>query len=144
VPLKRKRDQQEPVIPQSVSISGVHGGAVSVGSYNYTVQGSRSEAGAAALQLDEAIAAVRRLVEAQAGSLAEPALGQVAALEQAARADPPDSSMIDTVCGWFMRNLPAILPAVLEVTAHPSVDTAIKAATQAAQNWHAPDPGASG
>jgi hypothetical protein len=144
VPWRRKRDQQSPAIPQSVSISDIHSSAVAVGSYNYTVQGSSVEAGAAAAQLDDAIAAVRRLVEDQAGSLAAPALGQVAVLDQAARADPPDSTMIDAVCGWFTRNLPAILPAVLEVAAHPTVDTAIRAAAQAAQTWREPDPGPDG
>jgi hypothetical protein len=133
VPWRRKRDQQPPALPQSVSISGIRNSAVAVGSGNYTVQGSSVEAAPAMQGPDDAIAAVRRLVEIQAGNLAEPALSQVAELDQAVKADPPDTTVIAEVREWFTRNLPSILPAVLEVAAHPTVDTAIRAAAQIAQ-----------
>jgi hypothetical protein len=133
VPWRRKRDQQAPALPQSVSISGIHSSAVAVGSNNYTVQGSSVPAGPTAVQLDEAIAAVRCLIETQAGSLMPAAMSQVAALDWAAKADPPETTVLAEVRDWFTRNLPLILPAVLEVAAHPTVDTAIKAAAQVAQ-----------
>jgi hypothetical protein len=141
VPWIRKRDQQAPALPQSVSINSIHSSAVAVGSNNCTVQGSSVPAGPTAVQLDEAIAAVRCLVENQAGSLMSSAISQVAALDRAAKADPPDTTVIAEVRGWFTRNLPLILPAVLEVAAHPTVDTAIKAAAQVAQGQTRRQPG---
>jgi hypothetical protein len=133
VPWIRKRDQQAPALPQSVSISGIYSSAVAVGSNNYSVQGSSVPAGPTAVQLDEAIAAIRCLVETQAGRLMSSAMSQVAALDRAVKADPPDTTVIAEVRGWFTRNLPLVLPAVLEIAAHPTVDTAIKAAAQVAQ-----------
>jgi len=91
--------------------------------------------------LDEAIAAVHRLVETQAGSLLPSAMSQVVALDRAAKADPPDATVIAEVRDWFTRNLPLILPAVLEVAAHPTVDTALKAAAQVAQGQTRREPG---
>src|SRR5580658_10908567 len=55
VPWKRKRDQPPP-LPQSVSISGIRNSQVAVGTGNYTVQGSYIESAAAAAQLDQALA----------------------------------------------------------------------------------------
>jgi hypothetical protein len=143
---RHKRDQQAPALPQSVSISGIHSSAIAVGSNNYTVQGSSVPAGLTVVQLDEAIAVVRCQVETQAGSLMPSAMSQVAALDRAAKADPPDTTVIAEVRDWFRRNLPLILPAVLEVAAHPTVDTAIKAAAQFAQGqtWREPGPARGG
>lgn len=97
------------------------------------------------VQLDEAIAAVRCLVETQAGSLMPSAMRRVAALDRATKADPPDTTVIAEVRDWFTHNLPLILPAVLEVAAHPTVDTALKAAAQVAQGQTrrepSPEPG---
>jgi hypothetical protein len=142
VPWKRKKDQLPPA-PQSVRISGIRNSAIAVGTGNYTVQGSAVESGPAEAQLDEALAAVRYLVQERAGDQAQLALGQVAALDRAAKADPPDVTTIVRVREWFGRHLPFIVPAVLEVLAHPSIDTAIKAAGQIAQAevTHRPDPG---
>jgi hypothetical protein len=64
VPWRRKREQS-PALPQSVSISAIRNSAVAVGSGNYTVQGSSVEAGPAIQELGDAIAAVRRLAEIQ-------------------------------------------------------------------------------
>jgi hypothetical protein len=141
VPWKRKRDQQAPAPPQSVIISGIRSSAVAVGSNNCAVQGSSVPTGPIMMQLDEAIAAVRCLVETRAGSLMPSAMSQVSALDRAAKADPPDITVIAEVRDWFTRNLPLILPAVLEVAAHPTVDTAIKAAAQVAQGQTRREPG---
>ena len=46
----------------------------------------------------------------------------------------PDVTAIVRVRDWFGRHLPLILPAVLEVLTHPTIDTAIKAAGQVAQS----------
>lgn len=142
MPWRYNRDQHGPASPQSVSISNIRSSAVAVGSRNYTVQGSSIPAGRTAVQLDEAIAALSRLVETQAGSLTPSAMSQVTELDRAAKAVPPDTTVIAEVREWFTRNLPLILPAVLEVAAHPTVDTAIKAAAQVAQGqtWHEPGP----
>jgi enamine deaminase RidA (YjgF/YER057c/UK114 family) len=133
MPWKRKQAQQSPPLPQSVSISGIHSSAVSVGTGNYTVQGSSVESGPAAAQLDEALAALRHRIQAQGGNLTQSALGQAAELDQAAKADPPDATVIARVRDWFERHLPSVLPAVLAVVAHPTIDAAIMAAGQIAQ-----------
>ena len=133
VPWKRKRDQLPP-LPQSVSISGIRNSQVAVGTGNYTVQGSYIESGAAAAQLEQSLATVRCLVQAQAGSQAQPALSQIDMLDRAVKDDPPDVTAIVRVRDWFGRHLPLILPAVLEVLTHPTIDTAIKAAGQVAQS----------
>jgi hypothetical protein len=141
VPWLHKRDRQVPAPPQYVTFSGITGSALAVGSNNYTVHGSSVPARPAAAQLDEALAAVRFLAETQAGSLMPLAVSQVAALGQAVKADPPDSKVIAGVRDWFARNLPVLLPAVLEVAAHPTVDTVIKAAAQVAQGQARREPG---
>jgi hypothetical protein len=133
VPWKRKRDQPPP-LPQSVSISGIRNSQVAVGTGNYTVQGSYIESGAAAAQLEQSLATVRCLVQAQAGSQAQPAVSQIDMLDRAVKDDPPDVTAIVRVRDWFGRHLPLVLPAVLEVLAHPTIDTAIKAAGQVAQS----------
>jgi hypothetical protein len=92
------------------------------------------ESGAAAAQLDQALATVRYLIEAQAAGQAQSALSQVDLLDRAVKNDPPDVTAIVRVRDWFGRHLPLILPAVLEVLAHPTIDTAIKAAGQVAQS----------
>ena len=116
-----------------MSISGIHNSAVAVGTGNYSVQGSAVEAGPLAAQLDEALKALRAAVEAQAGGMTHDALDQVAALEAAAKSEPPDLSAIARVRGWFGRNLPVLMPAILAVLAHPGVDSAVQAAAQIAQ-----------
>jgi len=133
VPWKRKRDQLPP-LPQSVSISGIRNSQVAVGTGNYTVQGSYIESGAAAAQLEQSLATVRCLVQAQAGSQAQPALSQIDMLDRAVKDDPPDVTAIVRVRDWFGRHLPLILPAVLDVLAHPTIDMAIQAAGQVAQS----------
>jgi hypothetical protein len=135
VPWKRKRDQPSPPpFPQSVSISGIRNSQVAVGTGNYTVQGSYIESGAAAAQLDQALATVRYLVQVQAGGQAQSALSQIDVLDRAVKDDPPDVTAIVRVRDWFGRHLPLIVPAVLEILAHPTIDTAIKAAGQVAQS----------
>ena len=135
MPWKRRRDQPPPPpLPQSVSISGIRNSQVAVGVGNHTVQGSYMESGAAAAQLDQALATVRYLIEAQAAGQAQSALSQVDLLDRAVKNDPPDVTAIVRVRDWFGRHLPLILPAVLEVLAHPTIDTAIKAAGQVAQS----------
>ncbi len=133
VPWKSKRDQPHP-LPQSVSISGIRNSQVAVGAGNYTVQGSYIESGTMAAQLDQALAIVRYLVQAQAGGPEQSALSQIDILDRAVKADPPDVTAIVRVRDWFGRHLPLILPSVLEVLAHPTIDTAIKAAGQVAQS----------
>jgi hypothetical protein len=133
VPWKRKRDQPLP-LPQSVSISGIRNSQVAVGTGNYTVQGSYIESEAAAAQLEQALATVRCLVQAQAGSQAQPAFSQIDMLDRAVKDDPPDVTAIVRVRDWFGRHLPLILPAVLEILANPTIDTAIMAAGQVAQS----------
>lgn len=129
MPWIRKRDQQQ-TPQQPVSISDINNSAVAVGSANYVVQGSSVQAA----PLDDALRALRALVQEKAGSQAPDALSQVDVLEVAAKADPPDLPAIARVRGWFTRNLPALLPGVLEVIAHPTLDGAAKAAAEIAQN----------
>ena len=74
------------------------------------------------------------LVQAQAGSQAQPALSQIDMLDRAVKDDPPDVTAIVRVRDWFGRHLPLILPAVLDVLAHPTIDMAIQAAGQVAQS----------
>lgn len=139
MPWFRKRDQRQ-TPPQPVSISGISNSAVAVGSGNYAVQGSSVQG----VSLDEALRALRALIQEQAGGDAPDALSQVDVLEVAAKASPPDLSAIDRVRGWFTRNLPALLPGVLEVIAHPTLDTAAKAAAEIAQNKAAYRPESAG
>jgi hypothetical protein len=140
----RKRREPVPPAPQPVSISGIRNSAVAVGTANYVVQGSSVEAGPLASQLDAALSIVRALVQAQAGSRTQDALDQVDQLEGAVTADPPDLTVIARVRGWFERNLPVIAPVVLEVAAHPGVDSVVKAAAQIAQARYRPEDGSAG
>lgn len=133
MPWRRRRDQPPP-LPQSVRISGNRDGQVVVGTGNYTVRGSAIQSGPASAQLDEALATVRYLVEARGGEQAQPALSQLDVLGRAVKAEPPDVTAIVRVRNWFRDHLPAIAPAVAEVIAHPTIDTAIRAAGQIVQS----------
>ena len=137
------RKQREPAPPpQPVNIRGNRNSQIAVGNSNSQLQGSSVEAG----PLDAALSSIRELVQAQAGSRTRDALDQVDQLEGAVTADPPDLTVIARVRGWFERNLPVIAPAVLEVAAHPGVDSAVKAAAQIvqAQAGYRPQDGSAG
>lgn len=129
MPWIRKRNQQQ-TPPQPVRISGVRNSAVAVGSGNYAVQGSSVQG----TSPDEALRALRALIQEQAGGEAPDALSQVDVLEVAVKASPQDVSTIDRVGAWFVRHLPDLVPAVLEVVARPTLDTAAKAAAEIARN----------
>jgi hypothetical protein len=126
VPFRRKRDDQT-TPQQSVNIRDVSGSAVTVGTGNYTLHGSTMD-GAPPRTLDQAISALRTAIEAKGGELAPAALEQAERLDQAAKHEPPDAKALAAGREWFMNHLPALLPAVVEVAEHPSVDTALKAA----------------
>ncbi|WP_333769487.1 hypothetical protein [Streptomyces sp. IBSBF 2435] len=129
----RGRDEQ-PATPQRLDISGVSGGSmvVGVGSGNTFVQASALGAQDSSERLEQALTALRGSVEAQTGALRGPALAQVSVLDRAAREDPPDGQALEHARDWFVRNLPAILPALGQVLVHPTVDTALQAAARIA------------
>lgn len=120
--------KRAPRTPESVNISGVHSSAVVVGSGNTTVQGSAIVAGS----LDKALENLRAQIEAHAGDQVQAALEQAGVLERAAKSSPPDLTAIARVRGWFVRNLPVIVPALAGVVQDPTVAAAIKAAAEIA------------
>ena len=125
MPWTRKRGVRT---PDSVNISGVNNSAVSVGTGNYTVQGSTVAPGS----LDDSLKALRAQIQAEAGDHVQAALEQASILERAAKANPPDLTAIARVRGWFRHNLPVIAPALTGVLAHPTIDAAVKAAAEIA------------
>lgn len=122
---RRKRD---PRTPDSVNISNLRHSAVAVGSGNITVQGSAVASGS----LDSALENLRAQIEAHAGDQIGAALEQAGMLERAAKSSPPDLTAIARVRGWFVRNLPVIVPAVAGVLQDPTVAAAVKAAAEIA------------
>jgi len=133
MPWTRKRDQKT---PDNVNISGVSNSAVAVGTGNYTVQGSAVVSG----PLDESLKNLRAEIQAHAGDQAQAALEQAGILERAARSNPPDLTAIVHVRNWFQHNLPVIVPALGGILAHPTVASAIKAATDIAAGATYPAP----
>jgi hypothetical protein len=131
MPWTRKRG---PRTPDSVNISGVNNSAVSVGTGNYTVQGST----VAPEPLEESLQALRAQIQAEAGDQVQAALEQASVFERAAKANPPDLSAIARVRGWFQHNLPVIVPALTGVLAHPTIDAAVKAAAEIAAGVNYP------
>lgn len=132
---RRNRDRQpaEPAQPSSVNISGITNSAVATGSNNQQYVGARvTTPPPDPAALDGAIAALRAVVEAQAGagSRRDEALGRVAAIETAARATPPDAGRLATAAEWIRAAIPAAAPAIARVIEHPTLDGAVAAAAQ--------------
>ncbi|HEV2634180.1 MAG TPA: hypothetical protein VGX23_03470 [Actinocrinis sp.] len=146
MPWRRNKAEttNQPATPQfnNVNITGIQGATVTVGTGNTFVQNSTVNTQADTAQLDAALSSLRNLVQSQAGLLKVPALDHVAALDAAAKKSPPDAGTVTRVREWFAANLPAIAPAVLDVIANPTVDTAVKAAAQIAHGATAAHPSA--
>lgn len=131
MPFRRKRDDQTAPQPSVNIVRDVRESAVAVGTGNTVLHGSTMEGSPAqAATLDQAIAALRAAIESKGGELKLAALEQAGRLDQAANSEPPDAKALAASREWFMKHLPALLPAVAEVAEHPSVETALKAAGQ--------------
>lgn len=130
-PWRRNKRPTEPAPqPVTVTVSG-SGHAVSTGDNNQQYVGSvvttpPPDAGG----LEQAIAALRAVVEAHPGPRREEALAQVSELDKAAASDPPNGPVLVRTKDWLTAAVPSAAPALADILLHPSIATAVNAAAQ--------------